>query len=91
MFETKSILEIAFFVFLLLTLPFDFGRIIKLFLMGQFLLVKYKVNAEFRRNCTRINTWIQQKISGLIPSLGEGYQKLASMIYNYASKDIQGQ
>lgn len=44
-FEAKAKLEIAFFVFLLVTLPFDLGgRLIKLFLIGQFLLVKYKVN-----------------------------------------------
>jgi hypothetical protein len=59
-FETKAKLEIIFFLFVLVTLPFDFGgRIIKLFLIGQFLLVKYKVNAEFRGNCTNINLWVQ--------------------------------
>jgi hypothetical protein len=45
-FETKAKLEILFLVFVLITLPLDFGgKILKLFLMGQFLLVKYKVNA----------------------------------------------
>ena len=65
-FEAKAKLEIAFFVFLLVTLPFDLGgRLVKLFLIGQFLLVKYKVNPEFRGNCTTINVWIEQKVSGI--------------------------
>lgn len=91
MFETKAKLEIIFFIFILVTLPLDFGgRIIKLFLMGQFLLVKYKVNAEFRGNCTHINGWIQQTLSR-VPALADLYQKVAAFIYSYASKDIQGQ
>lgn len=59
-------------------------------MMGQFLLVKYKVNPEFRRNCTGINWWVQQKLSNF-PALMAPYQKVTGMVYNYASKDIQGQ
>lgn len=91
MFYTKAILEFLFFAFTLITLFRDFGgKIIKLILMAQFLLVKYKVNPEFRRNCTSINWWLQQKLAS-IPSLLGPYQKVTGMIYNYASKDIQGQ
>jgi len=58
--------------------------------MGQFLLVKYKVNPEFRGNCRNINLWIGQKISGF-PAIADAYHKLIGFIYNYASRDIQGQ
>jgi hypothetical protein len=58
-FQTKSILEVLFFGFIIITLPMDlFGRLIKAFMMAQFFNMKYKVNPEFRSNCTVINYWI---------------------------------
>jgi hypothetical protein len=44
-FEAKGKLEIILFVYLLATLPIDFmGRIVKVVLIGQLLLMKYKIN-----------------------------------------------
>jgi len=43
--NTKHILEIAFFVYLVATLPFGFmNRAVKAFMIAQFLLLKYKLN-----------------------------------------------
>jgi len=43
--NTKNILEISFFIYLIVTLPFGIiNRGMKAFLIGQFLLLKYKVN-----------------------------------------------
>jgi hypothetical protein len=48
-----------FVVYLIVTLPFDFlGRVVKVFLMGQLLMLKYKMNNEFRLACGSINSWI---------------------------------
>ena len=52
------------------------------------LIVKYKINPEFRYSCTVVNNWIIGKISG-IDILYSNYVKLSQMIYNYASKDMQ--
>lgn len=42
--ECKGRLELFFFIYLLITLPLDFGRVFKVLIMGQFLLVKYRLN-----------------------------------------------
>lgn len=43
--EGKAKLEIIFFLYVLITLPLDLmGRLVKVFLMGQFLLIKYKIS-----------------------------------------------
>jgi hypothetical protein len=90
-FQAKSILEVLFFAFIVITIPMDlFGRLIKAFMLAQFFNMKYKVNPEFRSNCTVINQWIIGKI-GTIEFLSTSYTKLSTWIYNYANKDIQGQ
>ena len=56
--HSKHILEISFFVYLLLTFPLAPSRAIKAFVIAQLLLLKYKVNQEFRQSCTLVNNWI---------------------------------
>lgn len=89
-FETKGILEIIFFIYLVLTLFFNLmGKIIKVILIGQMLLMKYKLNAEFRVSCRSVNAWILAKTSK-IELLHSNYLKVSGLIFNYASKDLQG-
>ena len=89
-FQTKSIIELIFFGFVIITLPMDlFGRLIKAFMMAQFFNMKYKVNPEFRSNCTVMNQWITNKICR-IEFLFSNYIKLTTWIFNYANKDLQG-
>jgi hypothetical protein len=74
---------------MLVTLPLDFmGRIIKLFLIGQLLLVKYKINQEFRYSCTAVHSWVNQKTSG-ISVINSVYNKIIGYIYDFATKDLQ--
>jgi hypothetical protein len=69
------------------TLPFDLmGRLIKVFIMAQFLMVKYRLNNEFRYACTSINTMIESKTQS-IGFLNTGYKKVAGILYDYATRD----
>ena len=88
-FETKGILEILFLVYTCVTIFFDlFSKAIKIFLMGQMLLMKYKISPEFRGSCQVVNGWILQKTTG-IHFLSSNYMKLSQMIYGYASSGMQ--
>ena len=89
-YEGKCKIELAFLAYCVVTLPLDFmGRLIKIFIMGQFLLVKYRLNTEFRYACSAVNTTIEGYTSkvGFIHS---GYQKAVGFVYNYATRDPRG-
>lgn len=87
--NTKHLLELSFFIYLIATLPFGFAnRAIKAFLMAQFLLLKYKLNLEFRQSCTFLNQSISYKLSSL-STVRDLYAQLSSKIYNFASRDLQ--
>ena len=90
-YEGKCRLEIFFFIYLLLSLPFDLlGRGLKCFIMGQFLFIKYRINQEFKYSCTMINGWMDEKTKA-IGILNKGYKKIAGWIYDYANRDVTGQ
>lgn len=90
-YEGKSRLEIFFFLYLIFSLPFDFmSRGIKCFMMGQFLMVKYRINQEMRYSCTLINSWIEEKTSKIGP-VNALYKKIAGWIHSYANRDISPQ
>ena len=45
-FETKGVLEVIFLIYTCVTIFFDlFSKLIKIFLLGQMLIMKYKVSA----------------------------------------------
>ena len=89
--EGKCRLEIFFFVYLLLSLPFDLvNRGLKCFIMGQFCFIKFRLSAEFRYSCTILNSWINQKTSG-IGFINKSYNKLADWIYSYATRELINQ
>lgn len=74
-------------MYCILTLPFDFmGRAIKVFVMAQFLMVKYKVNKEFQFACRTINQWINEKTAS-IGFVNSGYNKVAGWLHTYANRD----
>ena len=88
-FKTKGILEIIFVVYLVVTIFLDFfNRIIKIFLLGQMLIMKYKINPEFRLSCTVVNKWIIDKIKG-IDFIYSNYMLITNKIYSYASQGMQ--
>jgi hypothetical protein len=89
-YEGKGRLEIFVFLYMLVTLPFDFmGRVIKVFLIGQYLFIKYRINAEFIYSCSTINQWILQKTYP-IGFLNRSYSTVAAWIYQYANRDLNG-
>lgn len=90
-FEMKGKLELIFLIYLIATLPFDFmGRLIKIFLLGQLLIMKYKVNNEFKLTCSSVNAWILEKIKN-IELIHSPYSKLTQWIYNFVNRDQQQQ
>ena len=60
----------------------------KVVLIGQVLLIKYKSSQEFRNSSSKVNTWILQKTAA-IPVIYDGYAKVSNLIYNFASRDLQ--
>lgn len=85
-FETKAKLEIIFLVYLILTLPFDFfGRAIKVFLLGQLLIVKYKMNNDFKLACGVTNAWVMEKLRP-IAAVQSMYVKVIDWLYSFASR-----
>lgn len=86
-YEGKCKIELAFLAYCIVTLPFDLmGRLIKIFIMAQFLLVKYRLNNEFRYACTSVNALIEDKTK-FIGFLHNGYKKVAGLVYEYATRD----
>ena len=53
--ETKSKLEIIYFIYLLVTIPIDFGRILKCLLIGQYNMLKFRVTPETAHAAKNIN------------------------------------
>ena len=77
-----------FLIYTCVTIFFDlFSKLIKIFLLGQMLIMKYKVSAEFRGSCHVVDAWILTKTSG-IDIIHTNYKKVSQIIYNYASKDM---
>lgn len=74
---------------MLVTIFFDFfNRIIKIFLIGQMLIMKYKINPEFRLSCTAVNKWVTEKIRG-VDLLYSNYAMITGKIYSYAAQGMQ--
>ena len=72
-----------------MTIFFDFfNRIIKIFLIGQMLIMKYKINQEFRVSCAVVNRWVIEKIRG-IDLLYSNYVLITNKIYSYAAQGMQ--
>lgn len=71
----------------MLTVWLDFmGRIIKIVVMVQFMLVKYRLNNEFKYACTSINSTIE-RLTSRIGFVNSGYKKLAGWVFDYANRD----
>lgn len=86
-FETRAKLEIIFFVYLVVTLPFDFfGKAIKLFLLGQLLILKYKMNNDFKVACGVIHAWVMEKIRPF-DSINSIYLKATDCVYSFATRN----
>jgi hypothetical protein len=84
--EGRCRIEMVFLAYLVITLPLDFmNRLIKVFMIGQYLLIKYRINNEFRYASSSVNAWIEAKISG-IGFLLNGYKKLAGIVHDYANR-----
>ncbi len=89
--EGRCKLEIAFFVYLLLSLPFDLmGRLIKLFMIGQYLLIKYRISNEFRFASTSVNSWVDGKLAA-VGFLQNAYRKVVGYVYDYANRNPEQQ
>lgn len=84
--ETKSRLEIIYFIYLLVTIPIDLGRILKCLLMGQYNLLKFRLSPETKHAATNINNFISSKISG-IGFLHNLYNKMVDYIYKFATQN----
>ena len=52
------------------------------------LIMKYKINPEFRLSCTVVNKWIIDKIKG-IDFIYSNYMLITNKIYSYASQGMQ--
>lgn len=86
--ETKSRLEILCFVYLLITIPIDFGRILKCLLIGQYNMLRYRVTAETKHAATNINNMVKNKISG-ISFLLNIWNKITDFIFKIANQNQQ--
>jgi hypothetical protein len=85
-FQTKGILEIIYLVYNVVTIFMDtFSKVVRIFLLGQMLVMKYKINEEFKGSCRVVHAWIITKISG-ISILYVNYVKLTDMVYRYAAQ-----
>lgn len=84
--ETKSRLEIIYFVYLLVTIPLDFSRILKCLLMGQYNMLRYRATQETRHAATSINKFITDKIQG-VGFLLNGYNKIIEYVYKFANQN----
>lgn len=52
------------------------------------LIMKYKINQEFRLSCAVVNQWIINKIRG-IDLLYSNYSMITNKIYSYAAQGMQ--
>lgn len=89
--EGKAKLEICYFIFLILTLPFGFmQRLMKVFILGQYLLMKFRISNEFRFGCSEIHKFVDTKTKsiGFVNSL---YNKAIDYVHKFATADPRGQ
>ena len=83
--EGKSRIEIIYFVYLLITIPIDFSRILKCLLIGQYNMLKFRVSMETQHAAKNINSFIENKLSG-VGFLLSGYQKIIGYVYKMATQ-----
>ena len=89
-YEGRCRLELAFLFYCIVTLPLDFmQRAIKVFVVAQFILVKYRINPECREACRQLNLFLEEKTAILGP-VGSAYKKVAKWINDYAMRDPRG-
>ena len=88
--EGKSRLEIIYFIYLLITIPVDFSRILKCILMFQFNMLKFRASQETQHAAKNINTFIVSKISG-ISFLSNLYNKIIDYVYKLATQGPEAQ
>lgn len=89
--EGKAKLEIVCFIFLICSLPLDFfNRMLKVFIMGQYMLMKFRISQEFRFGCSEVHKFVDSKTKsiGFINSL---YNKGVDFAYNFATSDPRQQ
>lgn len=72
-------------IYLIVTTPLDFSRILKALLIGQFNLLKFRVTAETKHAATNINSYVANKISG-IGFVHKYYNILIDYIYKFATQ-----
>ena len=86
-FETKTKLEILFLIYLIFTLPMDlFGKAIKVFLLAQLLVMKYKMNPEFKTACGVIHAWTLEKTRAF-GGVHSAYVKATDWINGFATRN----
>lgn len=71
-----------------MTIPIDFSRILKCFMMAQYNLLKYRATAETRYAASTIHNFIVSKISG-IGFLLNAYNKIVDFVYKIATNPGQ--
>jgi hypothetical protein len=89
--EGKAKLEIVCFIFLICSLPLDFfNRLLKVFIMGQYMLMKFRISNEFRYGCSEVHKLIDSKTKavGFVNSL---YNKGIDFVYKIATSNPQPQ
>ena len=89
--EGKAKLEVVYFIFLICSLPLDFlNKIMKVFIMGQYILMKYRISNKFRFGCSAIHQWIDAKTKS-IGFINNFYNKGIDYAYKIATQNPQQQ
>lgn len=84
--KTKSKLEIIYCIFLLITIPIDFSRILKCLLITQYNMLLYQINWYTKDAASYINNIIYDKIRN-ISFLAKAYTKVVDLLYGFATRN----
>ncbi len=89
--QGKAKLQVVYFIFLVCSLPLDFlNKLLKCFIMGQYMLMKYRISNEFRYGCGDIHKFIDSKTKS-ISFLNKIYNKGVDYVYKVATNVPQQQ
>ena len=66
------------------------GKLLKVVLLGQYLLLKYKISQESRYAASEIHKMIDTKTKS-IAFINSFYNKLVGYLYTFATADLQAQ
>ncbi len=89
--EGKAKLEVVYFLFLICTLPLGvMTRLMKIFIIGQYLLMKFRISNEFRYGCSEIHKFVDSKTKS-IGFLNNVYNKGIDYVYKFATANPNGE